>query len=231
MGVRRTITVLVSVSAVALLSVPVAAPAGAAPTGVSSAIRYYEGRTGTVQWAIGAEFMAQLDESGAVLSICNEARVTVDQASGVNIVTMPATGNGLISLNGRENSVDAVSECTITITGNGATVELTHLQFDVTSAYSSDIAATIADDYTTLGSGASKRLPKAATRNRIAVTSPVILVESSFADILRGQLNPSTGAYDGPVPSMTTEAANLGMFRLVLKVRPTTRPVVDNDEG
>lgn len=230
MRVRRSITALVSVSTLVLLSVP-AVTAQAVPHGVASAVRWYEGRTGTVQWAFGQEFQDQLVQAGASLSFCSAAKVATDSASGITIVTMPVTGNSVIQLNGRENSVDAVTDCTITVTGNGTSVELDGVAFGVTSASTSDISSTVSDEYLVLGSGARMKLPKAATRNKITVVSPGIVTSSEFADILRGQQSAATGKYDGPVPSMTTEPTNLGAFRLVLKVKSIREPVVHNSEG
>lgn len=220
MRVRRTITAVISVSVLALVGLPAAAGAGAAPTGVASGVRWYEGKTGTVQWAIGSEFLAQLDQAGAVLSFCSAAKVAVDESSGVTIVTMPAHGSSAIRLNARDSSMDGVADCAATITGNNTSVELTSLGFDVASAYSSGMSATINDENAVLGSGARMKLPKQATRNKITVVSPVILVDSTFADLLRGQQNAS-GAYEGPVPTMTTEPTTLGLFQLSLKVKVT----------
>jgi hypothetical protein len=72
-----------------------------------------------------------------------------------------------------------------------------------------------------------------ATRNKITVTSPVIVMESSFGDVLRGSLNPATGLYGGPVPTMTTEPVNLGLFQLAMKAKTMTRPPLSsgNSEG
>lgn len=231
MRVRPSIAALVGVVAMVLLSGPVAVTAQAAPTGVPSATRWYEGKTGTVQWAFGAEFQNQLEQAGASLSFCSAAKVATDAASGVTYVTMPVSGNSVIQLNGRENSVDAVADCTVTITGNGTSVQLDAMSFGVASASTSDISATVLDEYTVLGTGARMKLPRAATRNKITVVSPVVVMSTQFADILRGQQNAATGEYDGPVPTMTTEPTSLGLFRLALKVKSIREPSVHNSEG
>jgi hypothetical protein len=155
----------------------------------------------------------------------------VDQASGVTIVTMPAHGNSVIKLNGSESGVDGVTDCAVTISGNGASVKLAGIAFGVSSAYASSISTTINDEYAVMGNGARSKLPKKATKNKITVTSPVILVEPAFADVLRGQKSATTGQFDGPVPNMTTEPATLGAFRLTLKVKTSTAPIAGNEEG
>ncbi len=229
MGIRRTITVMASTAALALGGLPMVAPVAAAPLGVESASHWYEGRTGTVRWAIGDEFLEQLTGAGATMTFCSAAKMSV--VSGVNVATMPVRGNSLIRLNAKESGVDAVADCTVTITGNGTTVELTSLYFSAASGYPSGMSATINDEYTEIASGASKRLPKQATNGRIAVISPVLVTVSAFSDILRGQQR-ADGGYDGPVPTMTTEAVTLGLFQLVLKVKSTSRPQdPHNSEG
>ncbi|MBK9739437.1 MAG: hypothetical protein IPO93_07965 [Actinobacteria bacterium] len=220
MRVRRTLTAIISVSALTLVIAPPAVSAGATPTGVASAVRWYEGKTGTVQWAIGSEFLAQLDQAGAVLSFCSAAKIAVDESSGVTIVTMPAHGSSAIRLNARDSSMDGSADCAATITGNNTSVELTTLGFDVASAYPSGISASVNDERAVLGSGARMKLPKQAVRNKITVVSPVLLVDSTFADLLRGPQDAS-GAYTGPVPTMTTEPTTLGLFQLSLKVKVT----------
>lgn len=222
MAARRTITAIASASVLAMALVPAAAGAGAAPLGAASAARWYEGRTGTVQWAIGAEFMQQVVDGGADLSVCSAAKVAVDEASGISIVTLPVHGNSMIQLNGSKSGVDAVSDCLVTISGNGATVELTQMYFSVSDAYPSGISATFDGEYIDVGSGAARRLPKQATRNRITVVSPVIQTEPTFNDLVRTA-----------VPSMTTEPVNIGVFRLSLKVKSIPRPPMSsgNSEG
>jgi len=218
---RRTITTIIGMSSTALLLLPAGTPATAAQLGVPSATRWYEGRTGTVQWAVGSEFMQLLTDGGATLNVCPAAKVSVDAGSGVSIVSIPVSGNSVIQLNGRENGMDAVSTCAITVTGNGATVELTGLSFTVATAYASSIGASNGDESLDLGTGARKKLPKRATRGTITATSPVIVTSSAFNDLLRA----------GPVPTMTSDPVNLGLFRLVMKVKAIKETVVENSEG
>jgi hypothetical protein len=217
--VRRTITAIIGISALALMSVPVAAEA-AAPSGVVSASNWYEGKTGTVKWAIADEFLQQLTDAGATMNFCDAAKLST--VSGVNVATMPVTGNSIIELNGGKGSFDGVTDCLVTISGNGATVEFSRMYFGVTSGNTSYISALFNDEYTGIATGASKKLPKRATANRVSVVSPPVLVDADFADILRA----------GPVPNMTTEPVNLGLFQLTLKVKKTSRPQnPNNSEG
>jgi hypothetical protein len=219
--ISRTVTALVSASALVLLSVPIAVTAEAVSAGAPSATRWYQGRTGTVQWAIGPDFQAQLDASGASLNFCSAAKIKVDSGSGITIVTMPVHGNSVIALNGPQSSIDAVTECAVTVSGNGATVELTNMGFGVYGDSPSDMTATIADEYTTLGEGARMKLPKKATSNKLKVVSPVIMMSAPFADILRAA-----------VPTLTTDATALGLFQLTVKVKPTKGPMSSgNSEG
>lgn len=227
MTIRRTITVLVSMTALALIGAPVVA-AGAAPLQVGAGTHWYEGRTGTVKWAIGDEFLQQLTDAGASLSFCSAAKLSV--ISGVNIATMPARGNSIIQLGGSASGVDGATDCLVTIEGNGTSVEFTTMYFSV-SPSSSGMSASIDDEYTGIASGPGRKVPKVATRGRLAVISPPLTTEAGLAAILRGAQNPD-GTYAGPVPTMTDQAANLGLFQLQLKVKATSRPQnPNNSEG
>lgn len=227
MSFRRTITVLVSVSALALISVPVVA-AGAAPLEVAAVTHWYQGKSGTVKWAIGDEFLQQLTNAGASLTFCSAAKLSV--ISGVNVATMPARGNSMIQLGTGSGSVDGATDCIVTIEGNGTSVELTTLYFDVSTS-SSGMAASINDEYTYIASGPGRKVPKVATRGKLAVLSPPLTTEAALADILRGPQNPD-GTYAGPVPTMTPDGVNLGLFQLQLKVKASSRPQnPSNSEG
>ena len=161
MTIRRSITAIAIVSALALVSAPAAA-ADTAPLGVGAGTHWYEGRTGTVKWAIGDEFLQQLTDAGASLSFCSAAKLSV--ISGVNIATMPARGNSIIQLGGSGSGVDGATDCLVTIEGNGTSVELTTMYFSV-SPSSSDISASIDDEYTASPAapgGRCRRSPPAA---------------------------------------------------------------------
>jgi hypothetical protein len=226
-GIRRTITAVVSVSALVLISVPVVA-AGAVPLSVRTGTHWYEGKSGTVRWAVGDEFLQQLTDAGATLSFCSAAKLSV--ISGVNVATMPARGNSIILLGSRSGDVDGATDCTITISGNGTEVELTTLYFNVSTS-SSGMSASINGDFTGIATGPGKKMPKLATRGKIAVISPPLTTEPALAAILRGEQN-SDGTFSGPVPTMTDEGMNLGLFQLQLKVKATSRPQnPDNSEG
>jgi hypothetical protein len=227
---RRAVVALISIAAVGLGSAPLASASGPVPQVSSAGSRWYEGKAGTVQWAIGSDFVTQLTDAGAAMTFCKAAKMSV--ISDVNVVTLPAHGNSIIELNGSQASFDGASDCAVTITGNGRTVTLTKLYFSVSAAYPSSMSATINDNYTDMASGAKKKLPKQANRSKITAVSPVLTIQAASADILRGQLDPQTGSYDGPVPTMTTDAVNVGLFQLTLKVKTTTRPVnPQNSEG
>ena len=217
MRIRRTIVAIVSVSALALMCTPIAT---GVPLTVGSASRWYEGKTGTVKWAIGDEFLQGLTDAGATMSFCSAAKLSV--VSGVNVVTMPARGNSIILLNNADASVDGASDCAVTISGNGATVELTTLYFSAATSADSGMNASINDEYTDVASGGTARLPKQANKNKIAVISPALTSAPSFLDTLR----------NGPAPSLSTDPVNVGLFQLVLKVKKTSRPQnPNNSEG
>jgi hypothetical protein len=173
-----------------------------------------------VKWAIGDEFLQQLTDAGATMSFCSEAKLSV--VSGVNVVTMPVHGNSVILLNASGASVDATTDCVVTISGNGVSVDMTMLTFNAAAQLSSGMSAAINDDYIELASGGTAKLPKLATTNKIAVISPVLMTVPSFIDILR----------NGAAPTLSTEPATLGLFQLVLKVKKTSRPQGSgNSEG
>lgn len=227
MGIRRIIAVCAAVSTVALISMPLVA-AGAAPLGVGAGTHWYEGRSGTVKWAIGDEFLQQLADAGATLTFCSAAKLSV--TSGVNVATMPAHGNSIIRLGGSGGGMDGATDCAVTVVGNGTRVELTTLFFDVSTSGSA-MNASIDDEYTAMASGPGKRVPKVATSGRLAVISPPLTTEAGFADVLRGARN-ADGTYSGPVPTMTADGVNLGLFQLQLKVKATSRPQnPNNSEG
>lgn len=227
MGIRRTITAVVAVSTLVFVSVPVVA-AGAAPLDVVAGTHWYQGKTGTVKWAIGDEFLQALADAGATLTFCSAAKLSV--ISDVNIATMPAHGNSVIQLGSRGGGMDGATDCAVTIVGNGTSVELTTLYFGVSNS-GSDMSASINDEYTGIASGPGKRVPKVATGGKLAVISPPLTTEAALATILRGEQNPD-GTYAGPVPTMTADGVNLGLFQLQLKVKAMSRPQnPNNSEG
>jgi hypothetical protein len=218
MSMTRAFTAIISASALALITAPYAGAAGATPLSAASATHWYQGKTGTIKWAIGDEFLQQLTDAGATMSFCSAAKLAV--VSGVNVATMPAHGNSIIRLGGGGNTFDGVTDCAVTISGNGTEIVLSKLYFSVSGTYPSDMSADINEAFTALGVGASTKLPKVATRNRIAVISPALVTKSEFTDLLRS----------GPAPSMTSEAVNLGLFQLGLKVKATSQPQDPHNE-
>ena len=210
MSIRRTVTAIVSVSALILISAPLAT---GAPLSAGAGSSWFEGRAGTVKWAIGDEFLQGLADAGATISFCTAAKFSV--VSGVNVVTMPAHGNSAMLLNSPDASADGAADCSVTISGNGTSVELTTLYFSVAARSTSVMSADINDEYTTMATGGSAKLPKKPTKNKVAMISPVLTTEAAFLDILR----------NGPAPSLSSDPVNLGLFQLVLKVKKTTSPM------
>ena len=117
MRIRRTVTAIVSVSALILISAPLAT---GAPL---SAPRWFElvrRKRGDGEVGHRGRVPAGLADAGATIS---SAPRQVPVVSGVNVATMPAHGNSP-SLNGPNAASTASADCTVTITGNGTSVEL-----------------------------------------------------------------------------------------------------------
>lgn len=221
MGIRRTITVVVSVSALVLLSVPGAVSAGAEPASAAWSARHYYATSGKIEMVLAPAFLEQVQAAGATVSSTGDVTISVDKASGLSIASMPTASYGSVVLNTSKSIVDMGGIDGITITGNGSSVEMSYMGFAITSASGSTVTAGINDGHMDIGVGPRSKLPKQATRNRLSVTSSLVMVTPDFADVLR----------NGPVPSMTTDAIPLGMFRLTLKVKAGQPPRVDVGGG
>lgn len=227
MKTRRTLAALVTVSALTLASVPVAQASAAAAGGVVTAQvdqritseYYYTLKSGTVRLVLAPAFMKELRSSGATLEAIAPAVLRVDKRTGLTSVTFKAKPDDAAVVFADSRTVYFYTDGGMRLSGNGTSVDLTNNLFAFDDVTQIDFVPNGLDFEDGYAVGPLMRMPKKATRNAVAFTSPKFVMQPAFRDLLRGTVDEETGLADGPMAQIADRDFPFGFAQVAIQVR------------